>query len=49
MSLTNKILLLSFLLLPVQGVWAVDADSDGSDSVEETLAGTSDNDPTQRP
>ena len=32
MRLTKKILLLSFLLLPVQGVWAVDADLDGSDS-----------------
>jgi hypothetical protein len=49
MCLTKKILLLSFLLLPVQGVWAVDTDLDGSDSYEEGLAGTSDNDLTQRP
>ena len=49
MHLTKKVLLLSFLLLPVQGVWAIDTDLDGSDSDEESLAGTSDNDPTQRP
>ena len=49
MRLIQKILLLGFVLLPVQGVWAVDADNDGSDSVEESLAGTSDNDPTYRP
>ena len=49
MHLVNKILLLSFLLLPVQGVWAIDTDNDGSDSDEESLAGTSDNDATQRP
>ena len=46
---TKNLLLLSLVLLPVQGVWAVDADNDGSDSYEEGLAGTSDNDPTQRP
>jgi large repetitive protein len=49
MHLTNKILLLSLLLLHVQGVWAIDADNDGSDSDEESRVGTSDNDPTQRP
>ncbi len=49
MCLTKRILLLSFLLLPVQGVWAIDTDNDGSASDEESLAGTSDNDPTQRP
>ena len=49
MRLTKKILLLGCLLLPVPGAWAVDADNDGSDSYEEGLAGTSDNDPTQRP
>ena len=37
------------MLLPVQGVWAIDADNDGSDSVEEHFAGTSDNDPTHHP
>ncbi len=49
MRLTKKILLLSFFLLPVQGVWAIDTDNDDSDSYEESLASTSDNDPTQRP
>ena len=45
------ILLLSLvaLLLPVQAAWAVDADGDDSDSVEEALAGTSDDDSSQRP
>jgi hypothetical protein len=41
-------ILLSFLVLsPV--AMAADSDSDGSDSSEELLAGTSDNDATERP
>jgi len=39
---------LILLVIPLSGL-AVDSDGDGSDAVEEALAGTSDNDPDQRP
>lgn len=49
MRLITIILPLGFLCLPVQGVFAVDVDLDGSDAVEEGIAGTNDNDSRERP
>jgi len=42
-------MLLSILYLLSLPSYAVDTDGDGSDAVEEALAGTSDNDSTERP
>lgn len=49
MNILRNILFIVLSLSAVHGALAVDADSDGSDAVEETLAGTSDSDATQRP
>ena len=36
LAIQIRLLLLDFVLLPVQGVWAIDAGIDGSDSDEES-------------
>ncbi len=49
MRLITKILQLTLILVPCQGLYAADADMDGSEADEEGIAGTSDTDPTRRP